>query len=334
MSTTRYVNSQLAARNLMSLDVQPETGVDIDTPLYSDVITGLDKERKEIPSKYLYDDRGSRLFTEICELDEYYPTQTEMELTKRHVDDIAARVGSKARLVELGAGSGRKTRMLLRHLHELATYVPVDISGEELKRCVDRLSTEFPDLEIAPVCADYTGEWSLPANGCDGRTVCYYPGSTIGNFHPDQARAFLERLEGLVGPRGALLIGVDLDKDPEIIVPAYNDSQGVTAEFTLNLLRRINRECGADFDLEAFEHEAVYQRDKCRIQTRIYSLCDQEVHFPTATFEFEEGEYMVVEYSYKYKIEDFADLTEEAGWRTRSIWTDEDRLFSLWFLES
>ncbi len=315
----------------MSLDV--EYAPDTDSSLYQDVIRGLSRSRKEIPAKYLYDDRGSRLFNDICELDEYYLTRTEKKLTNEHADDIAAHIGSNARLIELGAGSGEKTRILLRHVHDLAAYIPVDISGDELERCVSRLSEEFPDTEIVPVCADYTADWELPTNGFDGRNVFYYPGSTIGNFHPDRAGEFLDRLSTLAGPRGALVVGVDLDKDPQIIEDAYNDSEGVTAEFTLNLLRRINRECQADFDLDNFEHRAIYQRDQKRIQTRVYSLCDQTVEFPTDRFHFEDGEYMVVEYSYKYTIEDFADLSGEAGWRTRSIWTDDDRLFSLWFLE-
>lgn len=315
----------------MSLDVQPPPARE--SEFYSHVMEGLSKTPKELHSKYLYDDRGSRLFSQICELDEYYPTDTEMGLTRNHAEDLAAQIGSGARLVELGVGDGRKTRILLRRLHELAAYVPVDISYEELDRCVDELSEEFSELEILPVCADFTADWELPKNGHDGRTVFYYPGSTIGNFHPPQARDFLAELAELGGPRSGMIIGVDLDKDPEIIERAYNDAEGVTAEFTLNLLRRINRECDADFDRSQFEHEAVYQTDEQRIRTSIVSLCDQTVRFPTARFQFEAGEQMIVEYSYKYTIEGFADLSEEAGWRTRAIWTDEDRLFSVWFLE-
>lgn len=319
----------------MSVDVQSEP--DFNDELYSDVIAGLKQDQKEIPCKYLYDDRGSQLFNDICELDEYYPTDTEIDITKEHCDDIAAHVGSGARLVELGAGSGLKTRILLDNLHEIGAYVPVEISERELERCVERLSSEFPDTEIIPVCDDFMGDWSLPKNGFDGRTVFYYPGSTIGNLHPDQARDFMQKLSEMGGPRSALIIGIDLDKDPEIIEPAYNDKEGVTAEFTLNLLRRINRECGANFDRDHFEHNAVFQqRDdgQNRVQTRIVSTRDQSVEFPDETIEFDEGEHIVVEHSYKYSIEDFADLAEQANWRTRSIWTDDDRLFSVWFLET
>ena len=302
--------------------------------MYADVLEGMRQNPPEIPSKYLYDDRGSKLFNQICELDEYYLTDTEIALTTKHATDIAAHLGSHARLVELGAGSGLKTRILLKHLHELAAYVPVDISEAELKRCVQRLAQQFPTLDVMPVCADYTAGWELPKNGFDGRTAFYYPGSTVGNFHPQQAQAFLGRLAKMAGPRSAMVIGVDLHKDPAIIEAAYNDSEGVTARFTLNLLRRLNRECGADFDLEQFEHRAVYQQQQQRIQTRIYSRADQQVHFPDETFRFRSGEWMAVEYSYKYTIEDFARLAEQASWRTRALWTDDDQMFSLWFLES
>lgn len=321
--------------NPMSVDVQSEP--DFNDELYSDVISGLNQDQKEIPCKYLYDDRGSQLFNDICELEEYYPTNTEIDITKQHSEDIAAHVGSGARLVELGAGSGLKTRIVLSNLHDVSAYIPVEISEKELERCVDRLSSEFPNTEIIPVCADFMGDWEVPKNGYDGRTVFYYPGSTIGNLHPDQARVFMEKLSEMGGPRSALLIGVDLDKDREIIEPAYNDSEGVTAEFTLNLLRRLNRECGADFDRDNFEHNAVYQDredNPSRVQTRIVSTRDQTVNFPDESIDFQEGEYIVVEHSYKYSIDEFAELAEQAQWRTRSIWTDDDQLFSLWFLET
>lgn len=318
---------------VMTSDVNALAVPEFNDEMYRDVLSGLRADPPEIPAKYLYDDRGSRLFNQICDLDEYYLTDTEIELTKSHVDDIAARIGSRARLVELGAGSGLKTRILLEHLHDLAAYVPVDISTEELKRCARRLSEEYPDVDIHPVSADYTDSWTLPRNGFEGRTVFYYPGSTVGNFHPEQSRQFLRRMARLAGPRGAMVIGVDLHKDRDVLEAAYNDSQGVTAEFTLNLLRRINRECGADFQLEDFRHQAIYQEDQHRIQVRLCSQCDQQVNFPDATFQFDDGDWIVAEYSYKYTIEGFAQLAEQANWRTRAIWTDDDQLFSLWYLE-
>lgn len=315
---------------------QPDAGFTpgIDDEMYDDVVNGLKARPRSIPPKYLYDDRGSQLFNQICELDEYYPTDTEIELLEHHADDIAAHLGSNARLVELGTGSGLKTRILLDRLHELSAYVPVEISPCELQRCVDRLTEQFPSLDIIPVCTDFTSDWELPTNGFDGRTAFFYPGSTIGNFEPDHASHFMRRLSRMSAPRGAMIVGVDLHKDPAIILPAYDDSRGVTAEFILNLLRRLNRECGANFRLDQFEYEAVYQDDHHRVQMRLVSRCEQTVNFPDNSFRFEPGEAIVAEHSYKYTIEDFAELADEAGWRTRAIWTDDDRLFSIWFLEN
>lgn len=316
----------------MSLDLQPPPIPQ--RALYTDAISGLSKTPKSIPSKYLYDERGSQLFDQICMLDEYYPTRTEMKLTRQHAADIAAHVGSGARLVELGAGSGLKTRILLRHLYDLSAYVPIDISRQALECCSERLGEEFSDLDITAVCTDYTKDWTLPNHGYDGRTAFYFPGSTIGNFSPEQAGDFLSKLARLAGSRGALLIGVDLVKDRAILEAAYNDKDGVTAAFNLNLLRRLNRECNATFNFNAFCHQALYQVDDQRIEMQLVSTRDQCVSFPTATFEFAAGEFIVTEHSYKFRIEDFATLSEAAGWRTRALWTDEERLFSLWFLEN
>lgn len=317
----------------MSIDVSAPSSPPVETPLYTDAVAGLKQSPKTIPPKYLYDERGSELFSRICELPEYYLTRTELALTSRHIDDIAAHVGSRACLVELGAGDGRKCELLLRHLHRLSAYVPVEISEQQLRRSVQRLTKAFSDIDIRPVCADYTADFDLPKNGHDGRTVFYFPGSTIGNFEPEAARRFLTRLSGLAGPRGALLIGVDLDKEQSVLESAYNDSAGVTAEFNLNLLRRLNRECDADFDPSRFSHQAVYQPEARRIEMRLISDCEQSVHFPTARFDFDEDEFIVSEHSYKFTIDQFATLAEKANWRTRAMWVDDQRLFSLWFLE-
>ncbi len=301
---------------------------------YQDIVSGLEKSPPTIASKYLYDDRGSRLFHQICDLPEYYPTRTELTLTRRHASDLAAQVGSRAQLIELGVGRGVKTRILLDELHDLAAYVPIDISPQELHRCVHCLRAQFPDIQIRPLCADYNEDFTLPDISFEGRTVFYYPGSTIGNFTPHIASQFLQRLSRYAGPRGALIVGVDLEKDPQILHAAYNDAGGITAEFNLNLLRRINRECRADFDLQKFRHRAVYQEDNKRIEMRLVSTHSQTVHFPDRTFHFDEGDFLVTEHSYKYTIEDFALLCEESGWRTRSLWSDRDALFSLWYLET
>lgn len=316
----------------MSIDVQASPVPRSD--FYDDVVSGLQQTPKTIPSKYLYDDRGSQLFHQICALPEYYLTRTELSLTEEYAADFAAQVGSRARLVELGVGRGLKSEILLRHLHELAAYVPVDISPAELRRCVDDLGEKFPSIDITPVCADYTDDFGLPKNGFEGRSVFYYPGSTIGNFAPEAARGFLHHISELAGPRGAMLIGVDLHKDDATLHAAYNDSEGVTAEFNLNLLRRINRECGANFDLDAFRHRAVYQPDHHRIEMRLISTRPQTVQLPDRVVSFDDGEVLVTEHSYKFTIEDFATLCEESGWRVRSLWTDDQNLFSLWYLEN
>ena len=302
-------------------------------PIYDDALTGLRRSPKTIPPKYFYDDRGSRLFSQICEVPEYYPTRTEALLTRENISDIAALIGSHCQLVELGTGDGFKTRLLLQHLHDLAAYIPVEISRTQLDRCVGELSAEFPDLEILPLCTDYTGDFQVPKNGCEGRTTFYFPGSTIGNFHPSEAGNFLYKIAQKAGPRGGLLVGVDLVKDRTILEAAYNDCAGVTAEFNLNLLRRLNRECGANFDLNTFRHRAVYQSEKHRIEMQLVSTCDQRVDFPTESFHFRKGEAIVTEHSYKFTIDRFATLAEEASWRTRAIWTDDRQLFSVWYLE-
>ena len=318
---------------IMSLDADVSPLPKFNEQMYSEVVAGLQSDPPEISAKYLYDDRGSELFGQICDLEEYYLTDKELELIRTHGADIAARVGSRARLVELGAGSGAKTRVLLEHLHELAAYVPVDISAKQLQQCAGLVGCTDARFEVLPVCADYTSQWELPKNGFDGRTVFFYPGSTIGNFHPGEARRFLGRLARRGGPRSAMVIGVDLDKDPEIIEAAYNDSRGVTAQFILNVLRRINRECGADFQRHNFAYRGIYQQQEQRIQARLLSRCKQTVNFPDTSFEFDEEDWIVAEYSYKYTIEGFAELAEEANWRTRAIWTDDEQMFSLWYLE-
>ncbi len=316
----------------MSLDVQP---LPIRNPqIYRDIIAGLQCTPPTIDSKYLYDERGSRLFEEICDLPEYYVTRTELELTRRCAADLAAQLGSRPRLIELGSGSGVKTKVLLRELFDVDAYVPVDISPSALRQCVINVGADLPDLQISPVCADYTADFELPRKGFQGRNVFYYPGSTIGNFLPAQAREFLARLAQLAGPGGNLIIGVDLVKERAILEAAYNDAQGVTAEFNLNLLHRINRECDATFKPDGFRHLAVFDEERERIEMRLISERDQQVFFPTESFSFDEGDHIVTEYSHKFTIDRFIELGEAAGWRTRALWTDERQFFSLWLLEA
>lgn len=306
------------------IDAAPETD-----SLYSDVLNGLQRAQKEVPSKYLYDARGSRLFDAICELDEYYPTRTEMAIMQECIGDMAHVIGPTVQLVEFGSGSSLKTRILLDHLDDLASYVPVDISRDHLVEAADALAEAYPHVPIQPVCADYTADLPLPPVPSGTRRVVYYPGSTIGNFQPEAATAFLARIADCVRPGGGLLIGVDLRKSPDRLRAAYNDSKGVTAAFNKNLLRRINRELDADFDLSAFRHEARWNDAARCIEMHLVSTKPQQVHIDGHAFAFDDGESIRTEYSYKYTLNDFASRAAAAGWTIDTVWTDDAGLFSV-----
>jgi dimethylhistidine N-methyltransferase len=307
--------------------------------LLDDVLAGLAAPRKALPPKYFYDEAGARLFERICELEEYYPTRTEIGILQRHIPEIAEALGGGFRLVEFGSGSGIKTQIVLEKLR-LKSYIPVDISREQLVHYAISVSERFPDLEVVPVCADYTAEWMLPDPvGPRPRTVAYFPGSTIGNFERHEAEAFLKRVNRLCGPDGGLLIGVDLKKEPAVIERAYNDAAGMTAAFNLNLLARINRECGADFDLDGFLHHAPYDETHGRIEMRLESRFAQTVRLggdapadPLLSVDFAPGEYVVTEYSHKYAPAEFGALAEDAGWRVQEMWTDERGWFGVFLL--
>lgn len=299
----------------------------------AEVLEGLRQPRKELPCKYLYDERGSRLFDEICDLPEYYPTRTELAIMRRHAPDMADALGPGCLLVEYGSGSSVKTRRLLDHLERPAGYVPIDISGEHLLRAAATLAETYPGLEVLPVCADFTGYYEVPAPSRPARrNAVYFPGSTIGNFGPSEARDLLGRIASTCGPGGALLIGVDLKKDGSVLEPAYDDAQGVTAAFNLNLLRRINRELGGDFRLDCFRHRAFYNADEGRVEMHLISLAPQTVRVGEAEIPFNEGESIRTECSYKYALEDFGALASAAGFDVAAVWTDEARLFSVQYL--
>jgi len=298
-----------------------------------EVLAGLTRAPKEIPCKFFYDDRGSALFDEICTLDAYYPTRTEVGIMRRCLPDIAARLGRACLLVEYGSGSSTKTRLLLDRLPAPAGYMPIDISRDHLMRAAADLAMAYPDVEILPVCADYTLPLHLPAWPRPvARRVVYYPGSTIGNFHPPEAEAFLRRMAGVAGPGGGLLIGVDLKKDRATLERAYDDDRGVTAAFNLNLLARINREMGADFDLDGFEHRAPYNAACGRIEMHLVSRRAQAVHFGDRVVTFTAGEPIVTEYSYKYGLAEFALLARRAGLTVDDTWTDARGWFSVQYL--
>ena len=296
----------------------------------SDVLHGLQQSPKQLPSKYLYDERGSQLFDAICELDAYYPTRTEMSIMQTHRAAIAAEVGTQAAVVEYGSGSSTKTRILLEALDDVAAYVPVDIAREHLQDAAERIADTFPALPVYPVCADYNADVPIPIPaGHYTRVLAYYPGSTIGNFQREDARAFLERMATLVGPNGAVLIGVDLKKDPDRLRHAYNDPEGITAAFNKNVLRRINRELGADFQLDRFRHEGRWVPEHGRIEMHLVSTEAHSVHIGEETISFERGESICTEYSHKYTIEESATLAAEAGLSVQTVWTDPERLFSV-----
>lgn len=300
-----------------------------------DVLKGLCSIPKTIPSKYFYDERGSELFDAITRTPEYYPTRVEQSIMESNIDDIVDCIGRRSLFVELGSGSSSKTRIILDSIAEPAGYVPIDISGDYLELVADQLRQRYPHLQIRPVAADYTGFFELPVDGLDyKRIVAYYPGSTIGNFKPEHALLFLKKIRGIVGDGGALLIGVDLLKTRDVLEAAYNDEAGVTAEFNLNLLRRINRELDANFVVEAFRHRAVLNEDESRIEMHLVSNTDQTVSVEGTPISFTDGEYIYTESSYKYTVETFVDLAVSAGFRSRKLWLDDQRYFSIHFLES
>lgn len=300
-----------------------------------DVLEGLTAHAKFIPCKYFYDARGSRLFDEITELDEYYPTRTELSIMERHLDEIVDCLGTHCLLVEYGSGSSLKTRILLDAMKDPAGYVPIDISSEHLVESARSLADAYPDLDIYPVSADYTDAFELPDLAfSEERTVVFFPGSTIGNFEPSAARDFLARMARVAGPGGGLLIGVDLEKDPSILEAAYNDEGGVTAAFNKNLLHRIKAELDATIDADAFRHEAVYNRREGRIEMYLVSRTKQTARVDGKVIPLKEGERICTEYSYKYTRERFAELAMSAGLQVRKVWMDDDGLFSIQYLET
>ena len=294
----------------------------------AEVLSGLAREVKRIPPKFFYDRQGSQLFDAITELPEYYPTRTEIRILEAHGASMAELIGQDSLLVELGSGSSRKIRVLLEALQP-AVYLPVDISKEHLAASAEDLAGSFPGLEVRAICADYSVPFDLPVRGDGLERAAFFPGSSIGNFDPVDAVRFLERVAALIGPGGKLLIGVDLIKDRALLEAAYNDAQGVTADFNLNLLRRINRELEGDFDLDAFSHRARFNQDQSRIEMHLVSRADQQVSVAGQRFRFREGESIHTESSYKYSVEGFHRLARDAGFHPQRVWTDPERLFSV-----
>lgn len=312
-------------------NIQPARAED---DLAASVLEGLKKSEKELSPVWFYDELGSFLFDNICELPEYYLTRTEIAIMQAHAIEMAEHVGRDAAIIELGSGTSLKTRLLLDRIEMPATYVPVDIAREHLLDAAGAIARDYPDLRVIPVCANFLQPFDLPAYVANSRRrVVYFPGSTIGNFDSEEAAQLLRRIREMIGDNGALLIGVDLRKDPRILHRAYNDDAGVTAEFNINALRHLNRELGADFDLDAFEHEAIWVENKSRIEMHLVSKEDQRVHIGDEEVRIKRGEHLLTEYSHKYTLDGFADLAATADLAVTRVWTDPEQKFSVQLLE-
>ncbi len=295
------------------------------------LVRGLSSMPKHVPSHFLYDAQGSALFDRICVLPEYYPTRTEMQILADHADDIARQIGPEATLIELGSGSSVKVRLLLDAMQRPSAYIPIDVSGEHLLAAADALADDYPKLAVAAICADYGDTFPLPETPGSGRQVAFFPGSTIGNLEPTDAEPFLA---GWARSGVDMIVGVDLVKGREVLEPAYDDAQGVTAAFSLNLLARANRELDADFDLSAFAHRSRWDMDESRITIGIESLKEQTVSAAGKSFHFDAGERIETEHSYKYSVDGFQRLARRAGYRPEAVWTDADGLFSVHYLKA
>lgn len=305
-----------------------------DPALIAEVLRGLRSTPKTLPPKLFYDAEGARLFERICTLPEYYLTRAELEILEAHVGEIADLAGPRAVLIEYGSGAGVKVHLLLDSFHEPAAYVPIDISAAQLAHVAAGIVHEYPRLSVRPLTADYTQPMRLPVLPQGGRRIAFFPGSTIGNFHPTEAATFLRRISRAVGPDGALVLGVDRRKDPAVLHAAYNDREGVTAAFNRNLLRRMNRELGSDFDPARFVHRAIFNEEASRIEMHLVSLGRQAVHVAGERIPFEDGETIWTESSYKYDLDALESLAANAGLRIVRRWTDAAARFWVLYLQT
>ena len=297
------------------------------TGTLGEVLNGLMSERKTLPPKLFYDAGGAELFEQICQQPEYYLTRAELEILRASSGEIAAMAGPECALVEYGSGAGVKVRLLLDALDHPVAYVPIDISREQLARVSKELAEEYPQVLVRPLAADYTAPLELPALPAGARRLAFFPGSTIGNFHPTEAAAFLRRVRRAVGPRGAMVLGVDRRKSAAVLDAAYDDAAGVTAAFNRNVLARLNRDYGADFDLEQFEHRALWNAEAGRVEMHLVSLAAQTVEIAGVRIRFDRGETIWTESSYKYEREGLEELVTAAGFRVTGLWTDAGEQF-------
>jgi L-histidine N-alpha-methyltransferase len=299
----------------------------------ADVLAGMSGRQKTLPSRWLYDQRGSELFEEITELDEYYPTRTETAILRRHVEEMGALCGEDVVLLEYGAGAGLKFEILVNYLAP-RMYVPIDLARDFLDQTVVRLREQFPRLPVRPIIADFTNHFDIPEDIPEGGRVAFFPGSTIGNLDSGEAGALLRRMRRHVGERGKAIIGVDLRKNIRTLIAAYDDRRGVTAAFNLNLLARINRELDADFDLDGFRHEARWNEEESAIEMHLVSLHTQVVTIAGRRFAFDEGETIHTESSRKYDVRGFGDVVERCGWRVAEVWSDPAKYFAVFGLDA
>lgn len=293
-----------------------------------DVIEGLSQKQKTLSPKYFYDKRGSELFDEICKQPEYYPTRTEISILQNNAKEIARLIGPDCVLIELGSGVSEKIRCLFDALLP-ASYLGIDISKDFLLLSTKRLARDYPDLEVHAVCADFTHQIELPEQCKSDRLVAFFPGSSIGNFEPDDAVVLLRDVASMVGKGGKMLIGVDLKKDDAVLNAAYNDANGITADFNLNLLQRMQDELEVDMDVESFSHKAFYNNEKGRVEMHLVSQCDQQVEIDGESFQLSDNETLHTESSYKYDLSEFEAMAKNAGFDVEKVWTDPQNLFSV-----
>lgn len=305
---------------------------DLQVDMLEEVIQGLKQPQKMLPSKYFYDERGSRLFEEITKLEEYYPTRTERKILKDNVNEIGQHLGDQVVLIEPGSGSSDKTRILLEELNNISAYIPIDISGRYLNDVGQELQLSFPDIKIQPVVADYTRPFKLPDNNMEGRKVVFFPGSTIGNFERNTVERFLDVVSTIVGSEGGFLIGVDLKKEVRVLEEAYNDSKGITAAFNKNILMHLNRELDSNFDPELFRHQAIWNEEAGRIEMHLFARAPHDIHINGELISMEEGESIHTENSHKYHLDEFADIVSP-WFDVKKVWTDDQQLFSVQYLE-
>ncbi|MFV1882967.1 MAG: L-histidine N(alpha)-methyltransferase [Balneola sp.] len=300
--------------------------------MLQEVLHGLSLPQKSLPSKYFYDHRGSELFDEITELEEYYPTRTERKILENNLKEMSSYLGDQVLLIEPGSGSSEKTRILLSGLESICCYIPIDISSDYLGKVAEGLRKEYPGIDIQPLAADYTRPFELPHIYSSSRKIVFFPGSTIGNFKRKTVERFFDVISGIAGKEGGMLIGVDLRKDINVLEAAYNDSKGVTAEFNKNMLIHLNREIDSDFNPDLFEHQSVWEENPGRIEMRLIAKEDHLIHVDGQTFEMQKGEYIHTENSHKYSLDEFEEMVSP-WFKVAKVWMDENEYFSVQYLE-